>query len=287
MPLKTVLITGCGSNSIGSALAKEFHMRGHRVFATGRSANEIDHELSTLGMQTFPLDVTSEKSISEAVTKVSAATGGRLDILINSAGLMHIVPFADTHLSDVRSQMEVNVIGVWAVTHAFLPLLLETKGLVANLGSVNEVFCPPFFAAYNASKAAIEAMGRTTRRELAPFGVRVVTLKTGSVKSSLFANAPATVLPEQSLYAPVRNWIEGRGFTASGRFMDVDEYAGAVVTDLLKENVRPVIWKGGLVWIAWLLSWFGWETIMDQALIKGNHLHKLRYTGAAGNPKSS
>ncbi|KAB5533389.1 short-chain dehydrogenase/reductase [Coniochaeta sp. 2T2.1] len=287
MPLKTVLITGCGSNSIGSALAKEFHMRGHRVFATGRSANEMDHELSILGMQTFPLDVTSEKSISEAVTKVSAATDGRLDILINSAGLMHIMPFADTHLSDVRSQMEVNVIGVWAVTHASLPLLLEAKGLVVNFGSVNEVFCPPFFAAYNASKAAVEAMGRTIRRELGLFGVRVVTLKTGSVKSSLFANAPAIVLPERSLYAPVRDWIEGRGFTASGRFMDVDEYSRAVVTDLLREDVRPVIWRGGLVWVAWFISWLGWETIMDQALIKGNHLHKLRYTGTAEGLKSA
>lgn len=262
MVSKTVLITGCGPNGIGSALAQEFHKRGHRVFATGRSVNEIDPALRRLGMQTILLDVTSEQSISEALAAITAATGGRLDILINNAGLLHVMPFADTPVADIRRIMDVNVIGVWAVTHAFLRLLLEAKGLVANLCSINEIFCPPFLAAYNASKAAIEAMARTLRRELAPFGVRVVILKTGSVRSSLFENATPTVLPDQSLYAPLRNWIEGREFTAKARFMDVDDYAKSVVTELLKDDVRPVLWIGGLAWIAWFLSWFGWETIM-------------------------
>jgi NAD(P)-dependent dehydrogenase (short-subunit alcohol dehydrogenase family) len=274
MPLKTVLITGCGANGIGSALAQEFHMRGHRVFATGRSASEIDPALSRLGMQTLLLDVTSDESINDAVAAVTAATGGGLDILVNNAGLLHVMPFADTPVADLRRIMEVNVIGVWAVTRAFLPLLLEAKGLVANLGSINQVFCPPFLAAYNASKAAIEAMGRTLRRELAPFGVRVITLKTGSVRSGLFENATPTVLPEHSLYAPLKNWIESRGFSASARFIDVEDYAKAVVTDLLKDNVRPVIWRGGLVWIAWVFSWFGWETIMVCFALHTGALHR-------------
>lgn len=294
-PNKAVLITGCGPNGIGSALAREFHMRGHSVFATGRSADEIDPLLTRLGMRTIVLDVTSDGSIAEAVGVVQTTTGGRLDVLVNNAGLLHVMPFADTAVADVRRLMDVNVIGVWAVTHAFLPLLLEAKGVVANLCSINEVFCPPFLAAYNASKAAIEAMARTIRRELAPFGVGVVILKTGSVRSRLFENSAPTVLPEQSLYAPLRNWIEGRGFAASARFMDVEDYAKTVVTQLLKDDVRPVLWIGGLVWVAWFLSWFGWETIMvgftcspsisalhltdaaqDQSIIKGNDLHKLR-----------
>jgi NAD(P)-dependent dehydrogenase (short-subunit alcohol dehydrogenase family) len=305
MPPKTVLITGCGPNGIGSSLAKEFHKQGHHVFPTGRSADELDPALSRLGMQTFLLDVTSDDSINETVSAVSAATGGGLDILINNAGVLQVMPFADTPVADVRRVMDVNVVGVWAVTHAFLPLLLESKGLVANLCSINQVFCPPFLAAYNASKAAIEAMGRTIRRELAPFGVRVVTLKTGSVRSGLFENATPTILPQQSLYAPVRNWIENRGFTQSARFMDVEDYSKAVVSELLKDNVRAVIWIGGLVWIAWFLSWFGWETILvgrscpedssivdsintlqDRELIKGNNLHTLRYESSSRAKKS-
>lgn len=261
MPPKIVLITGCGPNGIGAGLAKEFHMRGHRVFATGRSALEIDPALSLLGMQTLPLDVTSDDSIAAAVSLIGAATGGCLDILINTAGLLHVMPFADTPVADVRRIMDVNVVGVWAVTRAFLPLLLLSKGLVVNMGSVTPVFCPPFLAAYNASKAAVEAMGRTLRRELSPFGVRVVTLKTGSVRSSLFANAP-TILPTESLYYPLREWIEGHQFSQSAQFMELDDYSKAVVTDLLRENVKPVIWRGGLAFIAWILSCLGWETVM-------------------------
>lgn len=259
---KTVLITGCGPGGIGSALAHEFHMRGHRVFATGRSASEIDPALAHLGVRTLVLDVTSETSTDDAYKAIATATGGRLDILINNAGLLHIMPFADTPVADMRRVMDVNVLGVWAVTHAFLPLLLEAKGIVANLCSVNQVFCPPFLAAYNASKAAVEAMSRTLRRELAPLGVRVVIIKTGSVRSRLFENSTPTVLPDRSLYAPLRDWIEGRGFATMARFMDIEDYAKAVVSELLKDGVRPVIWLGGLVWIAWFLSWFGWETIM-------------------------
>lgn len=262
MPLKAVLITGCGANGIGTALAQEFHMRGHHVFATGRSAVEIDPILNTLGIQTFTLDVTSEDSIAAAVRTVDVATNRRLDILINNAGILQVMPFADTPASLARQVMEVNVVGVWAVTHAFLPLLVHSRGLIANMGSINQVFCPPFLAAYNASKAAVEAMSRTIRRELAPFGVRVVTLKTGSVRTGLFGNAAATELPEQSLYSPLRKWIESRGFQRSAKFIEVQDYAKGVVSELLKDDVSPVIWKGGLVYIAWFLSWFGWETIM-------------------------
>lgn len=268
MPLKTVLITGCGPNSIGAALAREFHLRGHCVFATGRSGPDIDPTLAPLGMQTLVLDVTSETSISSAVSTVSAAghPHARLDMLINSAGLLQLLPFADTPAAEARHVFEVNVVGVWAVTRAFLPLLLEAQGLVANLASVNAVFCPPFMAAYNASKAAVEAFGRSIRRELAPLGVRVVNLKTGSVRSGLFGNAAATVLPERSLYAPLRQWIESRGFLEVASYMETEDYARAVATDLLRDNVRPVIWRGGLVFLAWLFSWFGWETIMVTGL---------------------
>ena len=75
MAPKTVLITGCGASGIGAALAKEFHQRGHHVFASGRTAEEIDSSLSDLGIQTTVLDVTSTASIEEAVRRVRTKTG--------------------------------------------------------------------------------------------------------------------------------------------------------------------------------------------------------------------
>jgi 1-acylglycerone phosphate reductase len=171
MPLKTVLITGCGPSGIGSALAREFRRRGHTVFATGRTAAEIDPEPTTLGCDTFLLDVTSQTSIEAATKTVAAATNGGLDILINNAGMLHFLPFADMGIADVRQLFEVNVIAAWAMAKAFLPLLIEAKGMVATISFINAQFCPPLLSSCNSSKAAIEAIGHTIRRELAPLGV--------------------------------------------------------------------------------------------------------------------
>ncbi|KAI1851315.1 hypothetical protein JX265_000451 [Neoarthrinium moseri] len=286
MPPKTVLITGCGPRGIGRALATEFQLRGHRVIASGLNESLLA-PLKDMGMDTVPMDVTLESSIENAASQVARLADGKLDILINNAGVMHIMPFADTSLADVRRVFNVNVLGVVAVTQAFLPLLMADvaastddgaqRSIVANLGSVNEVFCPPFFSAYNASKAAVEALGRTMRRELAPLGVKVVTLKTGSVRSDLFANATGPLrLPDGSLYEPVRGWVEERGMLDRGGFVEADEYARKVVDELLRPRVRSVIWAGGLALLAWFLSWLGWEDMMDGEMIKGNGLIKIK-----------
>ncbi|KAJ8111830.1 hypothetical protein ONZ43_g5531 [Nemania bipapillata] len=283
---KTVLITGCGPSGIGLALAAEFQLRGHRVFATGLS-DSLLAPAKDLGMETLVLDVTSASSIDAAVAHVAKATGGRLDILLNNAGLMHVMPFADTDVEAARKVLGVNVLGVFAVTKAFLPLLLAAvdarasagqpaRSLVVNISSVNEVFRPSFFAIYNASKAAVETLGGTIRTELAPLGIQVVTIKTGSIRTPLFDNAPPTKIPENSFYYPIREWIEGRQMLGAARFIEPEEYAKTVVTALLRPSIKPVIWVGGLSTIAWILSWFGWEGILDGPNIKQNRLEKIK-----------
>ena len=82
---KTVLITGCSKGGIGDALAREFHRKGHRVFASARNLSKVQH-LDDLGIETLLLDVTDEASIKEAVKKVTEYTNGSLDFLINNSG---------------------------------------------------------------------------------------------------------------------------------------------------------------------------------------------------------
>ncbi|KAI6082179.1 putative short-chain dehydrogenase/reductase [Hypoxylon rubiginosum] len=286
MPLKTVLITGCGPGGIGSALATEFHMRGHRVFATDISA-DLAH-LQDRGIETLALDVTSESSIEEAAAHISKLTGGKLDILINNAGVLHAMPFADLDVAAARRLFDVNVLGVVAVTKTFLPLLLAVAAtkkdalagggggdpIVANVCSVNSEIRPPFFGIYNASKAAVEVLSASIRPELAPFGVRVVTIKTGSINTELFRNAPPTRLPEESLYRPVKEFIEGRKMLEKASYMEPEVYAKNVVDELLRASVKRVIWQGGLTTFAWILSWFGWEGMMDGIYIRENKLDK-------------
>lgn len=85
MVQKIVLITGCSSGGIGEALAKEFHKRGLRVFATARNLAKVE-ELKALGLDVIQLDVVEEESIKQAVQTVTAATGGTLDFLVNNSG---------------------------------------------------------------------------------------------------------------------------------------------------------------------------------------------------------
>jgi len=82
---KSVLITGSSEGGIGDALAKEFHRRGHRVFATARNLAKVQH-LKEMGLEILLLDVTDDDSIKQAVESVKAATGGTLDILVNNSG---------------------------------------------------------------------------------------------------------------------------------------------------------------------------------------------------------
>ncbi|KAI1764518.1 putative short-chain dehydrogenase/reductase [Hypoxylon sp. FL1150] len=230
--------------------------------------------LAGLGIETLALDVNSATSIATAFAAVQKTTDGSLDYLVNNAGVNHPMPFADSSVDDMRRVLETNVVGVLAVTHAFLPLLIQARGTVAAVGSINEVYCPPYQVAYNASKAAVHAAMRTLRVELAPLGVKFVTLVTGSVRTKLFDNAP-TKVPEDSLYRPVAESIETRAFLKEARWMEADVFARQVVGDLLKPKPKLNIWRGGLSTISWVLSWLGWEGMLDSALIKGMGLDRV------------
>ncbi|KAI1264273.1 hypothetical protein F5Y18DRAFT_90339 [Xylariaceae sp. FL1019] len=284
MPQRTALITGCSDGGIGSALAAEFHLRGLRVFATARDASKMT-SLTALGVETIALDVTSDESAAAAVALVReklSPGGGRLDFLVNNAGIHHILPFTDSKITDLRRLMDTNVVGTLAVTQAFLPLMMRRKedidvngkATVVMLGSINEIFCPIYQSAYNASKAAVHAIARTLRVELAPLGINCVTLMTGSVQTKLFDNAPSKV-PEDSLYASVANEVETRDFLKTAQFVSTDQFARQAVDDLLKPKPKLDIWRGGLATVASWLACFGWEGMLDSSMFKMNHLDRI------------
>ncbi|OTA98184.1 hypothetical protein M426DRAFT_326187 [Hypoxylon sp. CI-4A] len=273
MSPKTVLITGCSEGGIGAALATEFHAQGCHVFATARNVSKME-SLTRLGIETLALDVNSDASITAAVAHVQRSTNGTLDYLVNNAGVNYLMPFADAKMDELRRVIDTNLIAVLAVTHAFLPLLIQAQGTVATVGSINQVFCPPYQVAYNASKAAVAAVTRSLRVELAPLGVKFVNLVTGAVQTKLVDNAPSK-LPEDSLYRAVAENLESREFMKGANWMDAEVFAKQVVGDLLKPKPKLNIWRGGLSTIAWFLSWFGWEGMLDSSFIKGVGLDKV------------
>ncbi len=187
---QTVLVTGATSG-IGRYAALYLAGRGHRVIATGRRADALaelereaaaaDHPLSTL-----ELDVTDDASIAAARREVLSRTNGRgIDALINNAGFGHAGPMSEVSDADLRAQFDTNVFGLMAVTRAFLPEMRERRaGRVVNVSSVGGRLTLPFFGAYNATKYAVESMSDALRWELQPFGIRVVLIEPGIIRTN-------------------------------------------------------------------------------------------------------
>jgi NADP-dependent 3-hydroxy acid dehydrogenase YdfG len=146
---RTVLITGCSDGSIGAALATSFHKAGLHVYATTRNPTKMAG-LAALGIKTLALDVLDQSSIDAAASKIP-----NLDILVNNAGSMYAMPFSDLSIAKAKELFEINVWSYLAVTQAFLPLLLKSKGMIVNQTSGASVLPIPWQSAYNASKAAI------------------------------------------------------------------------------------------------------------------------------------
>jgi NAD(P)-dependent dehydrogenase (short-subunit alcohol dehydrogenase family) len=134
------------------------------------------------------LDVTDHRSIEAAAKSVADALGGRaLAGLVNNAGIDIAGPLETTSVAGARLQFEVNVIGLLAVTQAFLPLLRQGRGRVVNIGSVLGRLAIPFMGAYSASKFALEGLTDALRIELHPWGIHVSLIEPGPVATPLWS----------------------------------------------------------------------------------------------------
>ena len=255
---RTVLITGCSDGGLGAALAIAFHEAGLHVYATARNPSKMT-QLKSLGIETLTLDVLSDSSITACVSKLS-----QLDILVNNAGAGYSMPMSDLSISEAKKLFDLNVWSYLAVTLAFLPLLLKSKGMIVNQTSAAGVAPVPFQSTYNASKAAMSMFSDTQRLELQPLGIRVVDLKTGGVKSNFFAKESVVTqvsLPKGSIYEPAKEVIEK---TMRGeRFEDQEDaqlWAGRVVKDLLRKQPPPNIWRGANAGLARIATIFPFGT---------------------------
>lgn len=134
---KSVLITGCSTGGIGWAMAKTFHERGFYVFATARDVSRTGILTDLENIEILELDVTIPKTISQCKERVTKRTGGRLDVLVNNAGVEFNSPLLDTDIDEAKKLFDVNVWGPLAMVQAFAPLLVEAKGVVFNQSSID------------------------------------------------------------------------------------------------------------------------------------------------------
>ncbi len=186
MSEKAVLVTGA-STGIGFACAQTLAEGGYTVFAGVRGEADAKR-VSQVHERVRPLllDVTAAQHISDAAQAIRAA-GIPLEGVVNNSGIAVAGPLEYVPLDDFRKQFDVNVFGALAVTQAFLPLLREAHDArVVFMSSVSGQIAPPFVGPYASSKFALEAMADALRMELGAFGIRVIIVQPGNVRTPIW-----------------------------------------------------------------------------------------------------
>jgi NAD(P)-dependent dehydrogenase (short-subunit alcohol dehydrogenase family) len=210
--MQSVVITGA-STGIGWATAKLLLDRGFRVFGSVRKPADADRLKGEFGANFTPLlfDVTDEAAVLAAAREVRAALNGEtLAGLVNNAGIAVAGPVLELSADQFRRQMEINVIGPVIATQAFAPLLGSDRSLkgkpgrIVMISSVAGKTGNPLSAAYAASKHAIEGLSESLRRELMLFGIDVIIVAPGAVKTPIWSKSDETGAPAgtNSPYAP-------------------------------------------------------------------------------------
>ena len=269
-----VLISGC-SSGIGLALCREFTLRGCKVFATARKPEVIDYlkgECAEIGA----LDVTDQKSIDACVAEVMAKAG-RIDVLVNNAGYALIGPVIDLSMDDLRLQFETNVIGLAALTKAVAPhMIKQHSGVIVNISSVSGICATPFAGAYCATKAAVNLLSDSLRAELAPFGISVVTVQPGAIKSG-FGRAAAKSIGqcEDSVYAPLAGYIKARAVSSQKDPTSAEEFSRVLIDKLFRARIPKVIRIGKQSMRLPLLKKLPMD-MLDNMMTKTFGLDKLR-----------
>lgn len=176
-----VLITGC-SSGIGRAAALSLHNAGFTVYATARRTETLT-ELSDRGLGTLALDVTDEQSMTTAVAAVEASAGA-VGVVINNAGYGLYGPVEQLPMAEIRRQFETNFFGLVRLTQLVLPgMRRQGRGRILNVSSMGGRITLPGGAFYHASKYAVEALSDALRMEVAQFGIDVVLIEPGPVKT--------------------------------------------------------------------------------------------------------
>jgi NAD(P)-dependent dehydrogenase (short-subunit alcohol dehydrogenase family) len=195
--MQSVVITGV-STGIGWASAKLLLDRGFRVFGSMRKQVDADRLKGEFGPNFTPLmfDVTDEAAVFAAAREVRTALNGQtLTGLVNNAGIAVAGPVLELAADEFRRQMNVNVIGPIITTQAFGPLLGSDlslkgpKGRIVMISSVAGKNGNPLTAAYSASKHAIEGLSESLRREMMLFGIDVIIVAPGAVKTPIWSKA--------------------------------------------------------------------------------------------------
>lgn len=274
-----VVVTGA-STGIGLATAVQLARAGYDVLGGVRTSADGER-LRQAGIEPIELDVTDSKVIATLRERIENDPQRRpLRALVNNAGIAINGPVEVIPLADWRRQLEVALVGPVGMIQALLPALMSSKGRVVNIGSVGSRVAMPGFGAYSGAKFAMDAMNDALRREMAPFGVRVVLVTPGAVKTQLTGRGlaeadrvSATMSPEQrTRYAPLmdayRATVEGWAKTG----VKPDAVAKAVGTAITARSPRTRYTVGGDAGFMMAASRLASDRVLDRMVLGSMNL---------------
>jgi NAD(P)-dependent dehydrogenase (short-subunit alcohol dehydrogenase family) len=237
---KAILITGA-STGIGRNMAETMAAKGYFVYAGARKQEDLDVLNAIENIQAIRLDVTVPEEIDAAVAAVRKGGLG-LHGLINNAGVYVGGPMVDVDVEEFMWLMDVNVYGVYRVTQAFAPMIIESKGRISTVGSIAGTLSGRFSGLYSMSKHAIEAYTDSLAAEMEPLGVHVSVIEPGNYDSAISASAKARILEKIEGYQKqgspfaeqFREWT-GRAWDRS-QYKQPDEVSAAALHAMFDEQ---------------------------------------------------
>jgi NAD(P)-dependent dehydrogenase (short-subunit alcohol dehydrogenase family) len=245
---RSAVVTGAGSG-LGRDIALGLATKGYGVFGTALNAGEVQdlQEASGGRISLTICDITKEQAVRAWAASVSDAQGGGgLSLLINNAGILTPGPLEVLPLDAVRHEFEVNVLGALSVINAFLPALRKARGRIVQISTWTASLPLPFNGPSGASKAAMEVLATVYRAELKPFGIDVVVVPAGNMRTggpaktaaALARTAERMTAQERDLYgrafdrfAAKLNSMQGSGLASAE--------AAARVIEVAEQNPAP------------------------------------------------
>ena len=178
---RVALVTGA-SSGIGAETARLLHEAGFTTYAVARRVDRMA-SLSELGVHTFAMDVTDDASMVAGIDRI-VDEQGRIDVLVNNAGYGSYGAVEDVPIDEARRQFEVNVFGLARLVQLVTPhMRAQRSGRIINISSIGGKFYEPFGAWYHATKFAVEGFSDSLRMELRPFGIQVVLIEPGPIRT--------------------------------------------------------------------------------------------------------
>ena len=238
---KAVLVTGA-SSGIGRNIAETLAAKGYFVYAGARKQADLDALNEIPNVQAVRLDVTEQDEIDAAVETVRAGGKG-LYGLVNNAGVLTLGPITEIEEDELAWILDVNLMGVYRVTKAFAPLIIESKGRISNISSIAGILSGRFWAPYNISKHALEAYTDDLAAEMTLFDVQVSAINPGNYNSKIGAKE-ASALAKQPYSQPGSIYAEYIAkdieyMSDRSMYKEPDEVTAAVIHALFDPEPKP------------------------------------------------